>query len=274
VIRRAHALAAALWLCACDPGAGPVYDASGVVRAVRAEERLVTIEHGDIEGLMPAMTMSFDVADAALLDGIEPGQYVEFRLSLRDEKFEIVTLEAPGGDTGVVGSSGSAPDPLARADAPAPDFALVDQDGRPASLSALRGKLVVLDFVFTRCPGPCPILTGLLVDAREGLSAADRARVHFVSLTLDPAFDTPEVLRAYAQARHIDTAGWSFVTGPAAEVEAVVRAYGVGSTRQPNGDIDHTLATFLISADGMIARRYLGVSHDPAVIRADLERLL
>jgi protein SCO1/2 len=273
-MRGALALAAVLGLCACDPMAGTAFDASGVVRAVRAEERSVTIEHGDIEGLMPAMTMSFDVADPALLDGIEPGQYVEFRLSRRGGKFAIVALDAPGGDAGVAGVSGGAPDPLAQQDVPAPDFALVDQDGRPATLSALRGKPVVLDFVFTRCPGPCPILTGLLADVREGLSAADRAAVHFVSITLDPAFDTPEVLRAYAGARGIDTAGWSFATGPEADVEAVVRAYGVGSTRQPNGDIDHTLATFLISADGVIARRYLGVSHDPDAIRADLERLL
>jgi len=95
-----------------------------------------------------------------------------------------------------------------------------------------------------------------------------------VSITLDPARDTPEVLREYANRRRIDPQGWSFATGPAADIDAVAHAYGVGSIRQPNGEIEHTVATFLIDREGRIARRYLGTTHDPAAIRADIERLL
>jgi len=174
----------------------------------------------------------------------------------------------------VSGKSGSADDPLAASGDPAPDFALVDQDARPVSLTALRGKVVLLDFVFTSCPGPCPILTGILRDVREGLSPADRARVQLVSITLDPERDTPEVLREYASQRKIDPQGWSFVTGPIADVDAVARAYGVGSVRAPSGEIDHTVATFLIDGEGRIARRYLGTTHEPAAIRADVVELL
>ncbi len=269
---RRIALAAALALFAC--GGAESFEASGVVRAVRASERSVTIEHGDIEGLMPAMTMSFDVADPELLAGIEPGQYVEFRLSRSGEHFEITALEAPGAaEAGVAGTSGGG-DPLRAAGDPAPDFALVDQDARPVSLAALRGKVVLLDFVYTSCPGPCPILTGIHRDVRDGLSAADRARVQLVSITIDPLRDTPEVLRAWTSARRLDTQGWSFATGPVADVDAVVLAYGVGSTRQPSGEIEHTVATFLIDREGNIARRYLGLTHEPAAVRAEIERLL
>jgi protein SCO1/2 len=219
------------------------------------------------------MTMSFDVADAALLAGLAPGQYVEFRIARAGDRFEIVALEAPGaGEANAAGASGGG-DPLAGAGETAPEFALVDQDGGPVSLAALRGKVVLLDFIYTSCPGPCPILTGLHAKVREGLSAADRARVQLVSITLDPARDTPAVLREYASARRIDTAGWSFATGAPAQVDAVARAYGVGSVRAPSGEIEHTVATFLIDRDGRIAKRYLGTSHDPAAIRADIEQL-
>jgi protein SCO1 len=142
------------------------------------------------------------------------------------------------------------------------------------SLASLRGKAVLLDFIYTSCPGPCPILTGLHAKVRDGLSAAERARVQLVSITLDPARDTPEALREYATARRIDTAGWSFATGAPAQVDAVARAYGVGSVRAPSGEIEHTVATFLIDREGRIARRYLGTAHGADEIRADIERLL
>lgn len=264
-------LLAALAL-ACSGGE---WQASGVVREVFPGDAQVKIEHSEIEGLMPAMTMSFDVADPALLEGLEPGQYVEFRLRREGGRYAIVALQAPDSrSTGEAGSAGVAAGALARAADPAPDFTLVDQHGRPLALRALRGGPVLLDFIFTRCPGPCPVLTGRHADVRKGLYAAERERVHFVSVTLDPEHDTPEVLADYARERRVDTEGWSFATGPAADVAAVVRAYGVGAIRQADGDIDHTVATFLIDAEGRIARRYLGVGHQAEEIRRDIRALL
>jgi protein SCO1/2 len=218
------------------------------------------------------MTMSFDVADPALLAGLAPGQYVEFRILHREDRFEIVALHAPATQAGVARPVAS-DDALARAGDAAPDFALTDQDERPVSLAALRGKVVLLDFVYTSCPGPCPILTGIHQKVRDELPAPQRARVQLVSITLDPERDTPAVLRGYASARRIDTQGWSFATGATDDVAAVARAYGVGSIRQPSGEIEHTVATFLIDRDGRIARRYLGTAHDPAAIRADIAEL-
>jgi protein SCO1/2 len=273
-MRRGLAVAAALAiaLAACDRA--ETFDARGVVRAVRAQERQVTIEHGDIAGLMPAMTMSFDVADAALLAGLAPGQYVEFQIARAGDRFEIVALDAPGADAGAAGVSGGGADPLAATGDPAPDIALNDQDAKPLSLTDLRGKVVLLDFVYTRCPGPCPILTGIHEKVRDGLSETNRADVQLVSITLDPEHDTPAVLREFAGARGIATQGWSFATGPAEDVQAVLSAYGVGSVRAPSGEIEHTVATFLIDRDGQIAKRYLGTTHGADAIRADVEALL
>lgn len=274
-MRRGLALAAVLGLLSCERA--ETFDARGVVRAVRASERQVEIEHGEVPGLMPAMTMSFDVADAALLAGLAPGQYVEFRIARAGDRFEIVAIEAPGapaGAAGVSGVSGKGSDRLADAGDLAPDFALIDQDAQPLSLASLRGRVVLLDFVYTRCPGPCPILTGIHRKVRDNLSETDRASVQLVSITLDPEHDTPAVLREFASARRIATQGWSFATGPIDDVAAVARAYGVGSVRAPSGEIEHTVATFLVDRDGHIAKRYLGTTHGADAIRADIEALL
>ena len=274
--RRLRLAAGVVALAACGSGATS-WEATGVVRALYPGEARVKIEHGDIEGLMPAMTMDFEVADPALLLGVETGHYIEFRIERDESRFEIVALRVPGGGSSGVGGGIEAPsDPLAGDDEPAPPFALVDQNGQRVALAELRGGPVVLDFVFTRCAGPCPILTGLLADVRDGLDAEQRPRVRFVSISLDPEYDTPERLRDYARARRLDTEGWSFLTGPRDEVDAVVRAYGVGSTPAADGSaqLEHTLATFLIDAEGRIARRYQGLRHEPETIRADIVDLL
>jgi len=133
---------------------------------------------------------------------------------------------------------------------------------------------VLLDFIWTRCPGPCPILTGLHVKLQQQLPPALRERTQFVSISLDPVRDTPAVLRDYAKTRGADLAGWSFLTGPPDEVDAVIKSYGVGSAKAPDGQIEHVVATFLIDGAGRIARRYIGLEgHDPAELLRDLERL-
>ncbi|MGH7337678.1 MAG: SCO family protein, partial [Myxococcota bacterium] len=115
---------------------------------------------------------------------------------------------------------------------------------------------------------------GIHRSVREGLSDAHRTAVQLVSITLDPEHDTPAVLREFASARKIDPQGWSFATGAIDDVAAVARAYGVGSVRAPSGEIEHTVATFLIDRDGQVAKRYLGTTHGADAIRADIERLL
>lgn len=269
---------AVLGAAACGPDG---WEGRGEVREVMAAEGQLVIAHEDIPGLMPAMTMSFDVADPALLREVEPGQRVAFRLVRRGKVYEITALEPePAGVAGTAGVAGSAgvsgggTRGLAEVRDPAPGFTLVDQQGRPFSLDALRGRAVLLDFIFTRCPGPCPVLTGIHLDVQRGLGAALRDRVHLVSVTLDPAHDSPEVLRRYAGQRGIDTDGWSLLTGDPDAVGSVVADYGVGTLRGPDGNIEHTVATFLIDPQGRIARRYLGLRHEPETILEDLEQVL
>ena len=240
----------------------------GVVREVDLANGQVVIEHEEIPGLMSAMTMSFDVPDAELLAQLAPGQEIEFDLEVSERGYRIIAARRHGSRGGAARSPSLA-SALAVND-PAPGFSLVDQSGKPLSLGDLEGEIVIVDFIFTRCPGPCPIMTSRHVELQRLLSPELRARVHFVSISLDPAFDTPEVLAAYARARGADLSDWSFLTGPEAEVAEVIRRWGVGTLRAPDGNIDHALATFLVDGRGRIAKRWLGLEQAVEKLRDEI----
>lgn len=259
--------------CRREQGGPGVYDAHGVVESVDHEYGQVVIHHDDIPGLMPEMTMSFDVPDRALLELLEPRQVVDFQLEFTGKAYNVVAV-TPRGTAPDTGHDAASLDDVTPQGDPAPPFRLTDQDGNPLALSDLRGKAVLLDFIYTSCPGPCPILTGLHVEVQRALAPALRDRVRLVSISLDPLRDTPAVLREYARKRGADTANWSFLTGAPDAIEAVLKGYGVGSARQPDGTIAHLVVTFLIDGNGQIVQRYIGLdAHDPEQLRADLERL-
>jgi len=274
---RTAAIACAAFLLVSGCGRGTrVFDAHGVVVEVQRETGQVLVAHDDIAGLMPAMTMNFDVPDPQLLARLAPGQVIDFRLEFTGRAYRVVDAEiakqvrpaeAPGAGRPSLAAAPGNQDP-------APAFRLIDQDGNPLALVDLRGKVVVLDFIYTHCPGPCPILTGVHVDLQRALDPSARGRLRFVSITLDPARDTPAALREYAQKRGADLSSWSFLTGPPDEVAKVLAAYAVGSTREPEGTIAHLVITYLIDAEGRIARRYVGLEHDVDELRQGVEAVL
>lgn len=247
------------------------YPAQGIVHDAMEETSQVVVAHDAIPGLMPAMTMNFSVPDRAVMEKLAPGSVVDFVVAYDGQHYRIVAAEVVGKVEEGDGWSRFG-DVLVRSD-PAPDFVLVDEDGRSLSGADLRGRMVLLDFIFTRCPGPCPILTRTHVSVQRELPPSVRDKTVFVSITLDPENDTPEVLRQYASARGIDTRDWSLLTGDPDRVDQVVRAFGVGSTRHPDGTIEHLVVTFLIDENGDIVKRYIGQEHPPEEIVADLARL-
>jgi protein SCO1/2 len=274
-LRMAGILAAllSLGLLACDVAQHSQrarrVEAKGVVEAVDAELKQVVIDHEDIPGVMPAMSMSFDVPDPRLLETLAPGQSVEFTLELRERSLRVVAArvvaEGTAGRSGTLGFAGATQEAE-----PAPDFALVDQDGKVVTLDGLRGQVLLLDFVYTHCPGPCPILTGTHVAVQRALPPELAAKVRFVSISLDPARDTQEALRRYAEAHGADLARWSFLTGDEDAVADVLQRYGVGATPGENGEIDHLVVTFLIDAEGRVARRFAGLEHRAEALVAAL----
>jgi len=152
----------------------------------------------------------------------------------------------------------------------APDFALTSQDGAEVTLESLRGKVVAVTFIYTWCPDICPMLTDRMARVQDELGAEFGTRVAFVSITFDPERDTPEALKAYAEAFDADLAGWSFLTGDPDTVREVAREYGVAVIEAADGQIDHTLLTTLIDREGVMRVQYLGYRFDPEEFRHDL----
>jgi protein SCO1 len=152
----------------------------------------------------------------------------------------------------------------------APDFTLTSQDGAPVSLTDLRGKVVAVTFIFTRCTATCPVLTPMMSFVQDRLGSDFGPKIGFVSISVDPEHDTPEVLKEYAQAFGADLAGWSFLTGDPAAIREVTRRYGVYASKSESGDVDHTFLTSIVDPRGMLRVQYLGVRFDPEEFRRDL----
>jgi protein SCO1/2 len=137
-----------------------------------------------------------------------------------------------------------------------PQFVLYDQDGRVVDSARFRGSQVMLNFIYTRCPiaTMCPLSTQKMAETQKLARAAGITNIQFVSITLDSSYDTPGILREYADERGIDTSNFSFLTGPASAIRDLLTQFGV--IAQFNGNIlDHTLATLLIDEKGKVAWR-------------------
>ena len=158
--------------------------------------------------------------------------------------------------------------------APPPEFTLTSQDGAQVALADLRDKVVVVTFIYTLCTNTCPVLTPMMSFVQDQLGADFGVKIAFVSITVDPERDTPEVLKEYAQAFGANLAGWFFLTGPSDVIYDVTRRYGVFALKSANGDVDHTFLTSIIDRRGILRVQYLGVRFDPNEFRRDLLSLL
>ena len=156
----------------------------------------------------------------------------------------------------------------------APPFTLTSQDGKPLALADLRGKVVAVTFIYTGCPDICPMLTQKMVDVQEALGADFGKKVAFVSISLDPGHDTPEVLKDYAQFWGAKLDGWAFLTGSLEAVRDVTRHYGVFFSMKEDGSVDHSQLTSLVDAEGQMRVQYLGARFDPEEFRQDLMSLV
>ena len=157
---------------------------------------------------------------------------------------------------------------------PAPEFSLTSQDGGELKLADLRGKVVAVTFIFTRCIDTCPVLTPMMSFVQDRLGSDFGARIVFVSITVDPERDTPEVLKEYGEAFGADFAGWYFLTGSPSTIADVVRRYGVFAAKAENGNVEHTFLTSIIDRRGVLRVQYLGVRFDPEEFRLDLLSLV
>jgi protein SCO1/2 len=159
---------------------------------------------------------------------------------------------------------------------PAPAVVLTDAAGKPFDLARLRGKAVVVSFVYTTCTGTCPATTYTLVRVRQALEQAGLwgTHVEFVAITLDPAHDRPEVLAAYARSFGADAAAWHFLTGPPDAVARVIAAWDMWVKPGPSGTLDHPSRIFLLDPRGHQREIYSLEFLRPAAVVEDVASVL
>lgn len=153
---------------------------------------------------------------------------------------------------------------------PATDFTLTSQTDNPVSIGDFRGKVVAVTFIFASCTDTCPLLTDKMAQVQDSLGDQFGRDIVFVSITVDPQRDTPEVLKQYAESFGANPRGWYFLTGAADAIDSVLQSYGVYARQTQTGDFDHTFLTSLIDSQGNLRVQYLGYRFDPEEFRHDL----
>ena len=245
----------------------------GMVMKVASSRKSLVVSHDRIPGLMEAMTMSFDVGEASELAGIEPGMTVEFTLvvgreSARAEQVQIRRYETVEQDPltarrlkllkDLAGPPRSGAKPLAVGQA-VPDFTLTDQAQRPVTLSALRGRLVAVNFVYTNCTQPQFCLRTANNFGALQKRFGDRLGRDLVLLTVtfDPVRDGPERLAQYATQWASPSKGWRFLTGAVPDIQRVCDMFGVDFFPD-EGLISHSSRTALIDRRGYLVTNIEG----------------
>ncbi|MGH7915640.1 MAG: SCO family protein [Candidatus Binataceae bacterium] len=155
-----------------------------------------------------------------------------------------------------------------------PAVTLVDKHDHNVTLASLKGRPVLIDFIYTTCPGPCPLMTARMATVAKLLGPKVGRQVTFVSVTIDPEHDRPAELEKYARERGADEAGWLFLTGAPAQIDHVLALYHLQRMRNPDGTLNHSAASFLLGPNGHQVRQYQPLEVKPSAVVADIERTL
>jgi protein SCO1/2 len=259
------------------------YPLTGEVVSVDAAHKVLVVHHDEIKGFMPAMVMEFSVSagDAA---AAKPGERIRADLIPSDKgNWRLENIwpdDKPAAAAVAAQAAALRQDTLIRGASAyrevgekMPEFALYDQEGRVVSSPRFHGKLIMLNFIYSRCPVAtmCPAATLKMMAVQKLAREAGVKNLELVSISFDPTHDTPAVLKEYAAVRGIDTANFSFLTGPESAIKDLLTQFGIIAEFDGN-IIKHTLATLLIDENGRIIHRADGGTWEPADFVAKMRR--
>jgi protein SCO1/2 len=260
------------------------YPLQGQVQAIDAPRKLVILKHEEIKGFMPAMTMPYEVEDPKALDALAPGDLIDSTLVVFSsgahvtniKKVGTAPLEKPPAEAPM--PSASSGFELLKPGEAVPDASFLDQNGRKRRFSAFKGTPVVMTFIYTKCPLPtfCPLMDRHFASLQKTLAAdPSLSSVHLVTVSFDPAVDTPPVLKQHAKALDADPKRWTFLTGDRDEIDQFAARFGVSVSRAMNDprDITHNLRTAIVTPDGKLAKVYTGNDWTPDQVLTDLKAL-
>lgn len=155
-----------------------------------------------------------------------------------------------------------------------PAIKLLDQHNQPVMLSSFRGKAVLVNFIYTSCPGPCLTETLKMAKIADRLSPELGSKVILLSVSVDPEHDRPAQLLQYAQKQGVERPGWLFLTGSPAKIDAVLNNFKLIRQRETDGSVDHIIGVFLVGPNGHELREYNGEILKPDTIEADVNKAM
>jgi protein SCO1/2 len=243
------------------------FQVKGVVLAVKPKEKTIEIKHEAIPDYMPAMTMPFDVKDTNILTGVEVGETVSFRMVVTDTEGWIDQIQKLAGPPAATNATIAVQprrvtdvQPLAIGD-PLPDYQFTNQLGEPIRTAQFKGDALAITFIFTRCPFPnfCPRTSnGFAETQKKLLASATTTNWHLLTITIDPEFDKPAMLKAYAQGYNYDPAHWTFATGDVDQIASLGARFGQYFLKDITGSISHNLRVVVVDASGHLQRVLTG----------------
>ena len=266
-----------------EPSAPRVFQVRGIIKEIPDTGTSLRIQHEAIPDYMPAMTMPFSTKNRETFSGFSVDDHVSFTLHVSeteswiDNLAPVDTQETPT-EMPSLSSFRQVRDvePLAIGDT-MPNYPFTDQDGQAFNLDDFRGQVLVMTFIYTRCPLPdfCPRMNVNFLTAYQALKKDPQAPDDWqlLSISFDPAHDTPEVLRNYAEAYAYDPEKWRFATGEMIEIDAITEQFGLVFSRSQGQatDWDHNLRTVLVNPQGIITQIYIGNSWTPESLVADVK---
>jgi protein SCO1/2 len=266
-------------------GAGELktFPIRGRVISVDAAKGSIVLAHEAVPGFMDAMTMPYKLKDASVASELHPGDRIMAKLLVRkvgDDEYRDAMLDE------IVVTAQARPDykPTVQYHVPSegdavPDFKLVNEDGKTIHLGQFKGRVLLLTFIYTRCPlaDYCPRMNKNFAEIDTALAAnpALYRQTHLLSISFDPKYDTPAILKSYGG---IYTGGdtatfghWDFAAPPEAELQAMEEFFDVGVTPGEAGTLTHSLSTALIGKDGKVRAWYATNEWTPAEVLAAMK---
>jgi protein SCO1/2 len=258
------------------------YDFKGKVVVVEKDKHSVTVAHEEIKDYMPAMTMPFAVKDDWVFDVLVPGDHVSaiYVVDGTDSWLEELVITKESSEAG-----SPAPGQVVEAKAgdELPNYRLVNQDGKAIRIHDYKGKTLLLTFIFTRCQDPdqCTLMSSNFATIDQELQKQPEVyrKTHLLSISFDPEYDTPKVLRSYGAAytgRYTDETfdHWEFASGSADEVKGIAQFFGLRyykDTQSGKEQVIHSLRTAVIGPDSKIVKVFRGNDWKPEEVVKDLQ---
>lgn len=253
------------FLAACHRPTQHRYPLTGNILDIDRTTHQLIVQHHDIPNYMKGMTMSFPVKDNAVLDHLHVGQIIDATLVVTDRESWLENIKVIG-EQATEQPAPKSEFQIPSESAPVPDFVFTNQDGKQVHLAQYKGKVLLVTFIYTRCPLPdfCPRMTNNFLEIEKSLKQDPAAygRTHLLSITFDPKFDTPKVLRHYAlSTTSIPAANlfphWEFLSPRVQDIDAIAHFFALSVWRE-QGQITHSLSTVIIDSNGKLYRWHHG----------------